>query len=746
MKRLLFFTIYLFLLYNYVYAQNNDPFLKKGEMRLYFIPDLNLVINKPISGWNVRGSNLDKIFYKDEDSNSKFRITNGEYLFFDWWFLPVRRLKINVGYEMALDYADTYFHPINMEHKIKNEYFSSLTEEEREEGITFNKILKRIRFWKGKAEYRNNFLYARLYKGYGHSGWDYEGDIFGFFIEQWDIENYRRIGFDAAPTAFQLDWNLVFKGVKYGNLSVALGPEPIWGYGFSYYAKYTYKYRLWIPTLLFKSENIKWGREDTERIWALALTSKYYGVRSIPLEFGIIFQPFRVNEEYTITHKVDIEDGYGDSGYYIAQKKTDYLNAFGFKVKAETFRYVPFVDKTIVSYEFLGKIAGNKSEFDINFEKKFNNIYSLYLNNIIRFPVEGPEVLILEGDREHPGVPVTEPRGNDDPFWVNSKNREAYISSFTFIFDPTPGSWIFVYRPNILEEWNLNMYETSPFALLFNYKISYYPGTTDLEPYITSTGEWIWPGDYDPTASRGPVPPLAGCWPLKYPIHFFTLISEFKVANGKLMNVTKWGDKLASSSIAYTLSTYNLIPITRMFSSKFIFFKYPFYVSFEYGHNVWGEEFWFETLGGAIDNMYKFSIKYNLNKNNEFQLSYTGYRENDNKYFIDKLGVFDEFRLSYRGKFNTRFNLYYKNKNEEEIDNSSLHNIINKSNKGKANDEDTLDSILNSDNKTKEDTLDSILNSDNKRNDNINNKKNNNAKKNENKNNEKKDELDDILK
>ncbi len=703
MRRDLILVILFIFLYSIV-LNGADPVLRTGEMRINFIPQFILLANTPVSGWQVTSEGMDKVFSKNSSAERKFRFTNGEYMFFDWWFIPFNKFKLNIGYELTMDYADTFYHPINIEHKIHNDYFSELSEEELAGGIDLKKLGKRLKLWHGKAEYRNNFLSVRLYKGYGHAGWDYSGDIFGFYPEQWDVDSYRRIGGKSAPAVLESDFNLRFGRHNYGNFSFAAGPEPIWGNGWSYYGKYTYKYRFWIPTLLFKYETIKWGKVEDEKIWALALTTKYYGLIYMPLEFGIVFNPFRVNEEYTVTHSVELQDGYGDSGYYISTGKTSYFDALGAKIKGN-IPIIPFINKLDFSLEYLGKTAGNKYEINVGVEKKVKNIYSFYFMNSFRMPVEGPEVLILEGDEEHPGQPITSPRGRDDPFWVNSKNRTAFISSLTIVFDPTPGSWIFQYRPYILEEWNLNQFETSPYAFLFNYRLSYYPGTTDLEPYISSTGEYLWPGEYDENADRMPAVNLAGCWKLKRPIHFFTLINEFKVLeNGILFLIFNAGEKIATSSMAYTESSYELIPFTRMFSSKVRLIKYPFEAVFEYGHNVFGPENWYELLGGVVDNMYKFEFKFNLNKYNKVSLAYVGYRENDNKYFEPKLGVFDEFRLEYKAKLGVRFSVVPKKKNYDEEDSEDITNIIEEEQKDNQSKQKTSES------KSKEETLDDILN------------------------------------
>lgn len=657
MLKWLIVIIHLFFCINL--SAQNDPILGPGMMRIYFLPQLHFIANTPLPGWDASSSesSRDILFNKDSSDSRKYRFTNGEYLFFDWWFMPLKGLKVNYGFELALDYADTYYHPVNMEHAIHRDYFNKFSEADLEQGIDLDKIIERMRFWKGKIEYQRKFLHTRLYKGYGHVGWENEGDLFNFYIEQWDIPNYRRIGAESSPFVFETDWSLNFAGGNYGKLSIAAGPEPMWGYGDSCYVKYSYKYRLWVPTLLFKYEEIEWGPEDDYR-WALALTTKYYGFRKLPLEVGILFQPYHVDEEYTVTHKTEPGSGFGTSDYYIATEKTDYLDALGFIIKGNT-RSIPFWDKTSLSVTYLGKIAGNMNKYDIEFEKKVQPYYSFYWQNIVQFPIEEAEILILEGTEESFGQPITQPRGRHDPFWVNSLNREAYISSLIFIYDPTPESWLFKYRPNILHLWNLNEHETSPFAFIFNYKLTYYPASMDLEPYRNSDNEWLWPGEYDPTADRMPTTALAGSWPLNRPVHFVTMIGEFKfLRNGLIVLIINTGEQVAPSALAYTRSTYELIPVTKMFESSFNVFKYPFFGSIEFGHNVWGPEHWYTVIGCVIDRVYKCTLRYNFSKDHEFEFQYVGYREIDNKYFLNKLGPFDEFRLSYKARFGTKFSIY----------------------------------------------------------------------------------------
>ena len=95
MQKVLVFII-LFLFQSLLYSEN-DPVMKQGEMRINFMPELILIGNTPVPGWKVYNDNMDKVFEKDVTAERKFRFTNGEYLFFDWWFMPINRLKINIG-------------------------------------------------------------------------------------------------------------------------------------------------------------------------------------------------------------------------------------------------------------------------------------------------------------------------------------------------------------------------------------------------------------------------------------------------------------------------------------------------------------------------------------------------------------------------------------------------------------------------------------------------------------------------
>ncbi len=645
------FIILIFICIN-LYASTEEPLLLPGELRLIVYPEVNFILNAPVSGWGVREENLSKMFFKSSE-DPKYKFTNGDYLFTELWFRPLRNLKINIGYEGIIGYADSYYRPINLEHRVDAEYKEEFGDED---GFTTKKALKRIKFWRGKIEYSRRNLHTILYKGYGHGGWESEGDIFGFYPEQREVERYRRISGYSIPEGLELDYNIIVKRRNYGKISIATGPEVVWGNGYSFYFKYNYKYRLWVPSLLFKYEEIKWGTED-EYIWAVALTSKYFGVRHFQLEGGILFQPFRVGKEYISTIP-DEEESYGDSGYRIEKDKTDYFDAFGIKLIATT-RIIPYVDSSKITYTYLGKIAGNLHRFEFGTEKRFTSSYKSYLNLLFQFPVEGPEIPIYEGNESSYGQFITSPRDRDDPLWVNINNRTAIKLSFMFIFDSTPSTWMFKYNEKYIDFWNLNLYENTPLNFIIKYEISYYPGTTDYFPYVNAKGDWIWPGEYDPYGIKPPVFSTAGLWGLKRPIHFLTFLSEISLLkNGLLIFLIKFGEDIATNPVAYTTTTYCSKPLTTLFDLNTLFVKYPFYLKLRYGVNVWGDEEWYRQLGGTVDRIYQFEFKYNINKNHSISLEYTGCREVDGTYFTETLGPYNEFKLSYKGKFSKRFFLW----------------------------------------------------------------------------------------
>ena len=527
-------------------------------------------------------------------------------------------------------------------------------------------------------------------------------NLFGFYPDQWDVVNYRRIGDEVAPTAFEGDWNIKINDHNAGKLSVAAGPEVVWGDTISYYAKYSYRMGLWSPTLLFKDEGIEWA-DAGDRIVAAALTTKYYGLFRVPIEGGILFQPYKVNHTYTTTTPTSISSGYGTSGYIIEQKQTDYADAFGFMVKANT-DLVPYINKTSFAYTYEGRIAGNVNRFDLGLEKRLMPNYTLYWDNMYQDPVENAEALILEGTSANaPGQPIAQPRGRDDPFWVNTQNRQAFISTFTFMFDPAQTGWIFKYNPNVVELWNLNLNKITPFSFVFNYKLSYYPGLTDLEFYKNANNTFLWPGDYDPTLTfRYPSTVVTGDWAMKRPIQMVTLLGEWSLTTkGLLVAIVKFGEDIAMNPLAYTTYTWRLTPLTRMFNPSVTYVQYPWSATIEYGDHVWSPEYFYMDEGVKIDHLYKVSVKYNLTKNHEFELQYVGARQDGNDYFVNNMSPYDEFRFTYKAHFGTRFTLIPSSseakKEEKPLGNTEeLNNLIEESPKvtPKQNNSEDLDNLL----------------------------------------------------
>lgn len=514
--------------------------------------------------------------------------------------------------------------PVNDEHRLQkqNKYY------------TLDSLL---------VKYKNNRLTASIFLGVGHTDWKDFGDLFGLFPEQYDVYNYKRVGGRRVPRGGEIIYDS-----KFGNFHVILGPEIFWGGGASVLTKWNYKSRNLLSSVIFKDEKILWGQKD-EHLRELELFLRTRPSKLSCLSVAILYRPFRMGWPYTYVKKVQLGEGSFGSKFRINESRTRRLDAFGAIIKFEKSRLL-FISKLYTTFSYCGLLAGNKYEISFGLAKVYNKYLNILGEFTFRNPVIGPNSLIYEGSIEKPGPILFGPRGPDDPFWVNSKNRKAKILSLSFLFDPTPATRFFKYQNVVLDEWNLSPTENSSFAFVLNYKACHFPTSTDLQTYVDQFGNIIWE------------PPLiTGMWPTKKPIHFIELLCRLGFSKKKYDYVTinlKIGNSLATSGLAYGRQNFREKPITTLFDIAFLGKWKKVGFGLKYGRNIWGPEDWHRRFGATIDRRYKIDLHIQTNQNSNLKLCYLRYREHDNLYLAYELGPFDELMVSYQYNFSRNIGIF----------------------------------------------------------------------------------------
>src|SRR5207302_2092579 len=125
---------------------------------------------------------------------------------------------------------------------------------------------------------------------------------------------------------------------------------------------------------------------------------------------GLLYQPFRLDRVYTDVEEVAPGSGVLGSTFHIRQRRTLQRDALGFTLRVEGQPTVA-VDQAGLGYMYLGPVAGDKQEIDVDASRGFAGAFNVSLAYIYRQPVIGPAPLLFEGTVDNPGALITSPRG-----------------------------------------------------------------------------------------------------------------------------------------------------------------------------------------------------------------------------------------------------------------------------------------------------------------------------------------------
>lgn len=620
--------------------------LKVKSLRIDGDMTFNFIAHKLQPGWALSGAGLAYTFQRDTGTVDRLSYQDGRVLNLNIAFRPTKQWYMNLGILGIDNYADRLWQPINDEHRLEAEK-------------------KKIKWTKGEIAYRTDRLKMSLFGGIGHYHWEEEGDLFQLYPEQFDVENYRRISGRSIPRGLNVKYYS-----PWGKLELAHGAELVWGDRTSTYGKYTWRLGYFNNAFIFKDSRIDWGKEPKESLRAYEFTSRVDFSDAFPAQVGVLYQPFRSdNCPYLF-----VEESSADINTYVIPGSNNTISTEKLNIKSGTTSQgdalgyktrigctvIPFIEEVAFGYASQGLTAGNKREYSAELREKFHSYFTMDFLGIYRKPIIGPLPALYEGTVSNPGQFVVKPRARKDAFWVTDDNRQGHVYKLTFNFDPTPASGFYFWQPNILEEWNLNPGEDSTFALALQYLARKYTTTTDAWYYRNRDDLFLWEGEYDPTKKFWDYRP-AGKWALKDWIHSFnTMIRLVPDSAYRFWLNLRWGQDIATGSLAYTVEANENKPITNFFLGTIWLEKKPYRASVSYGKDVWGPEEWQQRFGGTIDCLYKFSLS-RLWSNRPFfgtdstiGIEYVGCREKDNLYLYPELGPLDEWRLFYNLHFGSR--------------------------------------------------------------------------------------------
>lgn len=596
-----------------IYAQ--DIPLEPGSFSIGGRLNLDFYSHRLGDGWTATKTGYKGINYnfaRSTSASSSQESSSGQTLFLDVAFRPIENLNGKVTFEYINNYADRFWMPVNYEHRrtLDGDKFS------------FNKadIVYSPGPW--SLRYARNML---------RMGWSDKGDIFELFPDQTEPDKYLRISGEPAPEWWQFN---AYLG-RAGKLELVYGNQAIWDYRNGIYANYNFHLLGASNYFIYRDHVIPYGDEG-ERMRAYELSS-VFDVGRNTFEAGLMYQPFRLGRDYTYVDEV--APGTGDLGTKYLKKtgRTSSSDAMGASAKV-TVRPYPVLNELILQYTHRGLSAGNKREFETQMTKRVSSVVSGTLGYIARQPLIGPLPMIFEGTAGNTGPAFLQPRGPESPFWVGWRNkvagwdnREANIVTFTLNVDPTPDTWFYLHRPNVLEDWNINPNENAPVSFAAAYKMENYPKGTDRLLFWDANGNVVWEN-----------PMLTTPWPTDGYIGSFLLMSRINYKKWKFLVDAGAGQDLAWGSFAYVPSEAKK-PITNFFTMGVSAEKGPYAMRLRYGQDVFGPEDWYKQFGEVYGRLYQASVSRKIGQDILLGVDYVGARAPDSKYVMPDVGEFDEF-------------------------------------------------------------------------------------------------------
>ncbi len=596
-----------------------DTLLETGSVSIGGSLRLETFSHKLGDDWTARRSgdkdiNYDYTFHLSTPGSPSWEHSFGQTLFLNIGFRPLDNLYGDLGLEFIAQYADRYWMPVNLEHRMYSNDASF--------------------YWK-RADIKWDFLdwaNLRYFRNVGHFNWQYEGDLFDLYPAQNESEKYVRVSGRPVPEG----WEMTAKG-KAGKLDLIYGTEAIWDYRNGVYANYGFTLLNRNMHLIYRNHIIPYGDPD-ERMQSAEISGDFFLMEN-PLQVGILYQPFRLNRDYVYVEDAAPGAGYLGTSYERKTGTTGQQDALGFSSRL-SIKPKSIFSQMSFQYTYRGLVAGNRQEVNAQFMRTITRNVQGAVEYTYRKPLLGPLPLVNNGTSGNTGPSIFSPRGPESPFWVgwdqnlqgtDWNNREASIMSAVITFDQTPGTWFYRYQPNIPEEWNINPEENSHVAFAGKYTLTKYFTATDRLRYWNEYSHTLWEPPF-----------VTGAWPTSDYMGEFKLLSVINIPRWAFIVEAGAGESLATTSFAYRTTTEKEKPSTGYYFGSVSAKTGPWRGKFRYAQDHWGPEDWHRMFGQTFDQLYQLCVSRDLGEYINAGIDYTAARETDRRYFASELGNYDE--------------------------------------------------------------------------------------------------------
>lgn len=375
---------------------------------------------------------------------------------------PSANMKANVNFNILGNVAENPINEIFYENRGRAQKLMS------SDGEIFTNDVNRVQVYNASYKWTSKDFEIRGFYRTGHYHWGYEGDFFGLYPEA----NYgpNLDIYNGETSGFEIDGKGSLNGLK-----AAFGPQLWWGANPAYLLKYNRKIGVFNTAAVYH-EDISSAAQAVTSIFIpqpkTRRASVYFQTKvgNLGVEFGGIWggQPL-IGREFQMmdgdavkVDKINNNDNWGGKA-----KLTFSKGKFNVYTQGAIYGLVANAggDYTQTYTGWKLKESGSGNQMNVLAGLTYNVTSNLQIAP--NFLWQKPLVDAMPNGIDAPGR-----LRNilDDPFIVRS-NRETMGGELLVTFDPTPGTWMY--------EWNNDLLEDAKFAFSTGFVYRHLPTTMD---------------------------------------------------------------------------------------------------------------------------------------------------------------------------------------------------------------------------------------------------------------------------
>ena len=375
---------------------------------------------------------------------------------------PSANMKANVNFNILGHVAENPINEIFYENRGRAQ--TVLTNE----GEVLSTDVNRVQIYNASYKWTAKDFELRGFYRTGHYHWGYEGDFFGLYPEanygpNLDIYNGETLG-------FEIDGRGDLDGLK-----AAFGPQLWWGANPAYLLKYNRKIGKFNTAVVYHEDISRAAQAVTSIFIPQPKTRRatvYFQTKlgNLGIEFGGIWggQPLNGREfqmmdgDVVKVDKVNNKDNWGGKAKLTFSKGRFNAYTQG-AIQGLVANGGGDYTQTFTGWRLKDSGSGNQMNFLAGFTYNVNSNLQIAPNFLWQKP-------LVEAMPNGVDAPGRLRNILDDPFIVRA-NRETVGGELLLTYDPTPGTWMY--------EWNNDMVEDAKFAFSTGFVYRHLPTTQD---------------------------------------------------------------------------------------------------------------------------------------------------------------------------------------------------------------------------------------------------------------------------